>query len=71
VVAFSLNYSAVLFVYIALWTLYFGFAASQFYRGHRLWLAFKGVLVCVISQAITILVITLVYSVYFYYFYKR
>ena len=68
---FNLNYNLIVAAYMTLWVLYFGFASSQFYRGKRLWLGFKGVLVAALAQAITMLVITAAYSAYFYYFHKR
>ena len=68
---FNLNYNLIVAAYMTLWVLYFGFASAQFYRGKRLWLGFKGVLVAALAQAITMLVITAAYSAYFYYFHKR
>lgn len=40
--------------YIGIWLLYFAFAASQFYAGHRLWSATKAGVAVVLSQALTI-----------------
>jgi hypothetical protein len=41
-------------VYFGLWFAYFAFAASQFYEGHRGWIACKAVLVAILGQAVTI-----------------
>jgi hypothetical protein len=42
------------FGYYGIWVAYFAFAASQFYRGNRLWLACKGAAVALLSQAATV-----------------
>jgi hypothetical protein len=40
--------------YFGVWFAYFAFAASQFYEGHRGWIACKAVLVAILGQAVTI-----------------
>ena len=43
--------------YVGIWIVYFGFAASQFYQGHRLWSAARASAAAVITQAVTIAII--------------
>jgi hypothetical protein len=40
--------------YILVWLVYFSFAASQFYAGHRLWSATRAAVAVLLSQAATI-----------------
>lgn len=47
------RHAAMLIAYLGLWSLYFGFACSQFHAGHRLWSGLRGVLVAMLAQAIT------------------
>jgi hypothetical protein len=50
--------------YFGVWFLYFGFAASQFYRGHRLWTAARASFAAILTQTITIgIVMTVLYVV--------
>lgn len=44
-------------VFFCLWFAYFAFAASQFYRGNRLWAACKAVVAAAVSQAVAIALI--------------
>jgi hypothetical protein len=46
--------------YFGVWFAYFAFASSQFYRGNRLWSAFKAVLAAVLAQVVTVAVIMMV-----------
>lgn len=39
-------------LYVLFWTLYFAFAASQFFTGARLWSAFRGWLAALLAQAV-------------------
>ena len=41
-------------VYFGVWSGYFGFAASQFYRGHRLWSAARAVAATLLTQVLTV-----------------
>jgi hypothetical protein len=41
-------------VYFGIWFAYFAFAASQFYRGNRLWAGAKAIVAALLSQAVTI-----------------
>ena len=43
--------------YFLAWFIYFAFAATQFYQGHRAWLAVKGALAVLLSQVLTIALI--------------
>lgn len=43
--------------YFGIWFAYFAFAAAQFYRGSRLWSAFKAATAAILSQAVTIALI--------------
>ena len=40
--------------YFGAWFVYFAFATTQFYRGHRAWLAVKGAAAVLLSQVLTI-----------------
>lgn len=40
--------------YFGIWFAYFAFAASQFYRGNRLWSAFKASVAAILSQVVTV-----------------
>lgn len=54
-------------VYILLWAVYYGFAAGQFNRvpqSHRGWLWFKGALAALVTQLITMIVITIPIVIY-------
>jgi hypothetical protein len=44
-------------VYYGIWFGYFAFAASQFYRGHRIWSACKAVVAALLTQLVTILLL--------------
>ncbi len=46
-----------LVVGFGVWIAYFAFAASQFYRGHRLWSASRAIAVAVLAQATTIAIV--------------
>jgi hypothetical protein len=43
--------------YYGIWIGYFAFAASQFYRGNRLWSACKGMLAAILTQLVTVLLL--------------
>lgn len=43
--------------YFGIWFSYFAFAASQFYRGNRLWSAFKASAAAIFSQVLTVALI--------------
>jgi hypothetical protein len=43
--------------YFGVWFAYFAFAASQFYRGNRLWSALKGCVAAISSQVLTVLLV--------------
>jgi hypothetical protein len=43
--------------YFGVWIAYFAFAASQFYRGHRLWSVARALVAAVLSQAGTIAIV--------------
>jgi hypothetical protein len=53
------------YAYLLLWAIYFGYGASAFYTGHRGWLWVKGMLAAVLTQAITIAIVSLVSFIYF------
>jgi Protein of unknown function (DUF3667) len=55
------------YVYVALWLLYFGYAAAQFYAGGRPTNWLKGVLAAVLTQVTTIGLVALTTYVYFRY----
>ena len=64
-------YTLLLSVYIFCWLIYFGWTCSQFFTGKK-WINFsKGVLVGVLTQLITMVLITAFFYIYFAFFYKR
>ncbi len=57
--------------YLLCWSCYYGWACSQFYKGRKLGLFLKGVLVTILTQIVTILLITASFFIYFSFFSKR
>lgn len=43
--------------YFGIWFSYFAFAAAQFYRGNRIWSAFKAIVAAMLSQVLTVALI--------------
>ncbi|MBL8519902.1 MAG: DUF3667 domain-containing protein [Betaproteobacteria bacterium] len=55
---------ALVAVYLVVWMLYFGFASSQFYAGHRAWSFVRGVGVAFLTQLTTFAIIAAIHSLY-------
>lgn len=57
--------TALPYAYLLLWTLYFGFGASQFYPGRAAWNGLKGFLVAVLTQTTVVALVTAFTFLYF------
>jgi hypothetical protein len=56
--------SWLVFGYLGVWLAYFAYAASQFYRGNRIWSAFKAIIAAMLSQATAVLFIMAILFVF-------
>lgn len=64
-------YTPILGVYIFCWLCYYSWACSRFFSGKK-WINFgKGFLVGVLTQLVTIFLITICFYIYFSFFYKK
>lgn len=57
--------------YLIAWWGYYGWACSQFYEGRKSVLFLKGLLSGLLTQLATVLLVSLIFVIYFSFFYKR
>lgn len=65
------QYYLFLSIYIFSWHIYFAWACSYFHTGRKAVNFFKGFMIALCTQLLTMLLVSLTYMVYFYFFYKR
>lgn len=58
-------------VYLFCWSCYYGWACAQFYSGKKAVSFLKGMLSTLLTQVVTVLLISATFYVYFKFFYKR
>jgi hypothetical protein len=64
-------YYLFLAIYLFCWSCYFGWACSQFYSGQKFILFLKGFLSTILTQVTTMILITGLYFIYFYFFHQK
>ena len=57
--------------YLLCWSCYYGWACSQFYTGKKVGLFLKGILSTILTQVVTVVLISGAFFIYFSFFYKR
>lgn len=65
------QYYLFLSIYIFSWHIYFAWACSYFHTGRKTVNFFKGFTIALCTQLLTMLLVSLTYMVYFYFFYRR
>jgi hypothetical protein len=68
---FHPTYYLFLAFYLFCWSCYFGWACSQFYSGQKFILFLKGFLSTILTQVTTMILITGLYFIYFYFFHQK